>query len=91
MSDHPLKRLLQKITGRDAEAAAMRESGGTISVRQGADIAASDRGGSVSGVPCTTANGCFKKVDQSGGSSYPAADDRGTRARGREGPIDPQE
>ena len=26
MSDHPLKRLLQKITGQDAEAAAIRES-----------------------------------------------------------------
>jgi subtilase family serine protease len=24
--------------------------------------------------PCTTANGCFKKVDQRGGSSYPATD-----------------
>ncbi|MCX4530836.1 carboxypeptidase regulatory-like domain-containing protein [Streptomyces sp. NBC_00841] len=24
--------------------------------------------------PCTTANGCFKKVDQRGGTSYPAAD-----------------
>jgi hypothetical protein len=24
--------------------------------------------------PCTTANGCFAKVDQSGGTSYPAAD-----------------
>jgi subtilase family serine protease len=24
--------------------------------------------------PCTTANGCFRKVDQNGGSSYPAAD-----------------
>ncbi len=23
--------------------------------------------------PCTTANGCFKKVNQTGGSSYPAA------------------
>jgi hypothetical protein len=23
--------------------------------------------------PCTTANGCFRKVDQNGGSSYPAA------------------
>ena len=26
MSDHPLKRLIQKITGQDAEAAAMRVS-----------------------------------------------------------------
>lgn len=24
--------------------------------------------------PCTTANGCFRKVDQSGGANYPAAD-----------------
>jgi len=24
--------------------------------------------------PCTTANGCFKKVDQTGGASYPAPD-----------------
>jgi subtilase family protein len=24
--------------------------------------------------PCTTANGCFRKVDQTGGTSYPAAD-----------------
>jgi subtilase family serine protease len=24
--------------------------------------------------PCTTANGCFKKVDQNGGSNYPRAD-----------------
>jgi fibronectin type 3 domain-containing protein len=24
--------------------------------------------------PCTTANGCFKKVDQNGGTSYPRAD-----------------
>lgn len=24
--------------------------------------------------PCTTANGCFKKVNQNGGTSYPAAD-----------------
>jgi subtilase family serine protease len=24
--------------------------------------------------PCTTANGCFKKVDQNGGTNYPAAD-----------------
>jgi hypothetical protein len=24
--------------------------------------------------PCTTANGCFRKVDQTGGSQYPAAD-----------------
>jgi hypothetical protein len=24
--------------------------------------------------PCTTANGCFRKVDQRGGTSYPAAD-----------------
>jgi hypothetical protein len=24
--------------------------------------------------PCTTANGCFHKVDQTGGSSYPASD-----------------
>jgi subtilase family serine protease len=24
--------------------------------------------------PCTTANGCFKKVDQNGGSKYPSAD-----------------
>ncbi len=24
--------------------------------------------------PCTTANGCFRKVDQNGGTSYPAAD-----------------
>jgi hypothetical protein len=24
--------------------------------------------------PCTTANGCFKKVDQRGGTSYPASD-----------------
>jgi hypothetical protein len=24
--------------------------------------------------PCTTANGCFKKVDQNGGTSYPTAD-----------------
>ena len=23
---------------------------------------------------CTTANGCFKKVDQNGGTSYPATD-----------------
>jgi hypothetical protein len=25
--------------------------------------------------PCTTANGCFKKVDQTGGSKYPTEDD----------------
>jgi hypothetical protein len=25
--------------------------------------------------PCTTANGCFKKVDQNGGTSYPSEDD----------------
>ena len=25
--------------------------------------------------PCTTANGCFRKVNQSGGTSYPAADE----------------
>jgi len=25
--------------------------------------------------PCTTANGCFRKVDQSGGTSYPAGDE----------------
>jgi hypothetical protein len=24
--------------------------------------------------PCTTANGCFRKIDGSGGTGYPAAD-----------------